>query len=347
MKICLKRAFLYVSKWLGLFHLARRLTRHALRIIGYHGFSITDEGLFRRRLFMNPEAFAERMQFLSDKKIPVLELSRALECLDSGTLPACSTVITIDDGFYSVFKCAYPVLREFSFPSTVYVSTYYCINQNPIFRLAVQYMFWKTQKDRVDLSGLGIEPYREVSLADGKQKETIMWDIIRHGESRCSEEQRSVIGRAIGDLLAIDYEMIVKNRGVGLLTREETLELERDGVNVELHTHRHRFPVDEPLARKEIVDNREILEDWIRRPLKHLCYPDGLWDKRQFPWLEALGVESALTCGGGLNYKDTPRFALRRMLDSEIRSSIEFEAELSGYIELLRIARSYFRRRLG
>lgn len=347
MRILFKRASLHVSKWLGLFRLARRLTRHALRIIGYHGFSITDEGRFRERLFMDPEVFRERMKFLSEKKIPVLDLGRALECLDRGTLPPCATVITIDDGFYSVFKCAYPILRELSLPSTVYVSTYYCVNQAPIFRLAVQYMFWKTRKAIVDLSGLGIDPYGEVSLTDGGQRERIIWDIIRHGESECTEEQRGAMGRALGELLSVDYETIVRNRGLSLLTREETIELERNGVNVELHTHRHRLPVDKDRAVKEIVDNRKILEDWIKRPLKHLCYPDGLWDKRQFPWLSALGIESGLTCDGGLNYKDTPRFALRRMLDSEIRSSIEFEAELSGYLELVRIARSYMRRMRG
>ena len=40
----------------------------------------------------------------------------------------------------------------------------------------------------------------------------------------------------------------------------------------------------------------------------------------------------------GLNDAGTPRFELRRFLDSETCSAIRFEAEMAGFLDLLRTA---------
>ncbi len=45
---------------------------------------------------------------------------------------------------------------------------------------------------------------------------------------------------------------------------------------------------------------------------------------------------SAVTCEVGTNDRSTPRYGLRRFLDSESVLPIEFEAELSGFAELMR-----------
>jgi peptidoglycan/xylan/chitin deacetylase (PgdA/CDA1 family) len=336
----LRPTVLHLSKRLGLFRLARRLTRNSLRILGYHGFSMADEGLFRKRLFMDPRAFRERMDYLARAKVPVLALDDALKRLDEGTLPQGATVITIDDGFYSVFKCAYPVLRELSFPFTVYVSTYYCVKGTPVFRLAVQYMFWRTDKDRVEIGGMGSSYDGELRLSDTALRDSVMWQIIRYGETELDEGGRCELCRELAGLLEVDYDRVVRSRSLSFMTSSEVRELSDNGVDIQIHSHRHRMPVDEALLKKEITENREILEGWTGKPLIHACYPDGLWDSRQFPWLEALGVRSACTCDGGLNGMGTPKLALRRALDSEIRSLVEFEAELSGYMDLMRSARA-------
>ena len=53
-----------------------------------------------------------------------------------------------------------------------------------------------------------------------------------------------------------------------------------------------------------------------------------------------MGIKTVMTCDVGLNSKDTPLLGLRRFLDEENIEAIEFEAELSGFVGLLRRARS-------
>src|SRR6516165_4318910 len=100
----------------------------------------------------------------------------------------------------------------------------------------------------------------------------------------------------------------------------------------------------------EIAKNRAVLERLVSRPLEHFCYPSGAYalpdgrllfasELNQGEWLAALGVKSATTIEPGLNYLDTPRFALRRLMDGHPVSDIEFEAEMTGFMEIIRSLR--------
>jgi hypothetical protein len=59
-----------------------------------------------------------------------------------------------------------------------------------------------------------------------------------------------------------------------------------------------------------------------------------------WPWLTSLGIDSAVTCEPGFNYRQTSKLALKRFLDGAHIPQIEFEAELSGFNELIRPIKS-------
>jgi peptidoglycan/xylan/chitin deacetylase (PgdA/CDA1 family) len=339
MRGTLKAAFLQVSKSLGLFSLARFVTRRGLRILCYHGFALSDESDFRPKLFMRRETFEARMRYLSKQGYPVLSLQQACNALANGSLPDAAVAITIDDGFYSVLRCAVPILKERSFPTTVYVTSYYVQQQNPVFRLAVQYMFWKTSENELDTAGLKVPFSGVLPLRPDERKDKTMWEIISFAETHLEEHERSILAYELGTRLGIDYQAIQETRKLGLLSAQEIRDLATDGVDIQLHTHRHKLPEEQDLVDREISQNREFLEPLVSKKLQHLCYPSGIWSQQQWPWLDRLGIVSATTCAPGLNYAETPRLGLRRFLDGENISQTEFEAELSGFSEIFRWAR--------
>lgn len=57
--------------------------------------------------------------------IPVDQLVEALQTQDPDLLPRRSVVITVDDGYRSVYDFAWPVLAEYGFPFAVYIYTNY------------------------------------------------------------------------------------------------------------------------------------------------------------------------------------------------------------------------------
>jgi peptidoglycan/xylan/chitin deacetylase (PgdA/CDA1 family) len=313
-----------------------------LRILCYHGFGDNDETLFRPKLFIRTTSFEQRLQTLRSQGFKILELEAALQAMRQGCLPDFATVITIDDGFYSTYQRASQVLAKFQFPATVYVTTYYCQHQNPICRLLVQYVFWKTAKQELDLPA-SLCPFSGCfPLGEAHEKDEIMWKLIDWGERECSEADRFVLAKRIAELLEVDVSEIVRDRTFHIMSADEVRSLAHKGVDIQLHTHRHRFPADENGA-QEIRDNKAVLEPLLGNQLRHFCYPSGEWSDRCWPILRSEGIDSATTCERGLNYSHTPALALKRFLDSEDVSQLEFEAEIAGYMEILRRIRRWLR----
>ena len=326
-----------VCRTLGLFHLARWITRDRLKILCYHGFALADETAFRPKLFLKPDTFELRLATLRRYGFRVLPLDEAVEQLYAATLADNTLAITIDDGFHSVHRLAVPLLRRYSFPATVYVTSYYVEKPNPIFRLVVQYMFWKTPRHRLELTNVPWCEDRVVDLANPAERERALWDCINYGERQCTEEERVEICARVGELLATPYDEIVRSRLFHLMTPVELGSLPSAGISVELHTHRHDFPEnDATRAMSEIAENRAALARWGFPERRHFCYPSGLWHERQWAWLDSMGVASSTTCLPGLNSRQTPRHALRRFLDGENIHPLEFEAALCGFSDLLR-----------
>jgi peptidoglycan/xylan/chitin deacetylase (PgdA/CDA1 family) len=92
-------------------------------ILGYHDFSKTSKETEMR---INTDKFRRQMQALKDQGISVVRMED-FQAWKRGekTLPPRSVVITIDDGWLSVFTDAFPVLREFGYPFTVFLYTKY------------------------------------------------------------------------------------------------------------------------------------------------------------------------------------------------------------------------------
>lgn len=333
----MKKAVYRLAKYLGLFALSRRLMRRRLLILCYHGFEVADESGFIPGTFMRADTFQRRLAQLQHSGHPVLPLDDAIEHLQSGTLPDNAVCITLDDGFVSTGAIAAPALAKAGFPSTLYVTTYYVDKQVPIFNLVVQYMFWKTSRKQLVLEGAdcGIEGCFD--LTEPKTVEALRTAIIHHGNA-CSVAVRERICRKLGLLLGVDYALIVRDRRFSLMTPTELQHVERLGMDVQLHTHRHCLPAgDRNAAMREVLENARALQRMLGKECVHLCYPSGEWQPHQLEWLQELGIVSATTCDTGMNHADVHPLALYRFVDSESVSDIEFEAELAGFAELLRI----------
>jgi len=214
------------------------------------------------------------------------------------------------------------------------------VKGTPVFRLVVQYMLWKTTRPSIDLVGILPGADGAATLRTRPARETVAWRIIEHGEAHCGEAQRTALLRELGARLGVNYDEIVRTRILSLMTPDELRTAGGRGLGVQLHGHRHRACVDPDVVGRELEDNRTVLAPLAPSPLRHYAFPSGTWSEATWPALRAAGVTSATTCEPGLNTDRTPLLALRRFLDSEAVSQIEFEAEMSGYTDLLRRARA-------
>jgi peptidoglycan/xylan/chitin deacetylase (PgdA/CDA1 family) len=331
-----KHLILLLAKYSGLFRLSRWYTRKNMRILAYHGIWM-GEGHFGNFLYMSADKFSRRMQKIRSLKVPVLDLGEALRRQQLGTLPDHTTVITIDDGWYSTYLHMLPELEKHHFPATIYVTTYYCERQFPVFAVFIQYMFSKTSAASINLAKLGIREHGEILITEDSERERAKSIIFDYAIRLPTEADRQSLAAKIGDVLDIDCEQLIKNQVFHLISLQQLRDMDRRGFDLQLHTHRHRvFHDGVDCLEKELRDNIDCLKQITNRPLEHFCYPSGVYSDRFLPTLKAANVCSATTTEVGLVDRSTNRLALPRILDGELVSDLEFEAELHGFFELKR-----------
>ncbi|WP_297818931.1 polysaccharide deacetylase family protein [uncultured Paraglaciecola sp.] len=87
-------------------------------ILLYHHVSHSTPGVTS----VSPETFREHMQYLAEHH-QVLPLKEVIETLQNKQpLSDKAVVITFDDGYKNIYNNAHPILKEFSFPYTIFIN---------------------------------------------------------------------------------------------------------------------------------------------------------------------------------------------------------------------------------
>ena len=332
----IRRTTLQVMRSCGVFALVANSKWRSARllILCYHGVSRLDEHLWRPTLYMEPSVLRGRLEMLKSGAYNVLRLGEGLERLQRGTLPPRSVAITFDDGGYDFYEQAYPQLKRYAFPATVYQTTYYSDHQMPVFNLICSYMLWQ-RRGTVLQKGTEVGLSEPMDLRTEESRFQIVRTLILNAEADdLTGAQKDERARHLAELLDLDYDGLLARRTLFLMNRSEIAELAAAGFDVQLHTHRHRTPIDQQLFRKEIEDNRRSLSDAGQRAL-HFCYPSGVYWRGILPWLRTEKVLSATTCDAGLASVESNPLLLPRLVDTSARTPIEFEGWLTGVGALL------------
>ena len=89
-------------------------------VLQYHHVSETTPGITS----VTPGQFQDHLDYLQENRFRVMRLSKVVEHLKSRIpLPDNCVALTIDDAFVSAYEEAWPRVRKYDFPLTVFVST--------------------------------------------------------------------------------------------------------------------------------------------------------------------------------------------------------------------------------
>ena len=313
--------------------------RQRLLILCYHGISLDDEHLWNGGLYMPPEMFEGRLRILQSMRCAVLPFAEGVERLYSGTLPDRSVVITFDDGYHDFVAAAHPLLRKYGMPSTVYLPTLHCGRRAPVFRPCASYLLWKARGKRVTAPMIQDEPL-DLRSEPGRAAALAAVKAVAAREKLSLDGKQQLL-RDLAARLQVDFDAILAKRLLQIMDAEDATRVAQDGVDIQLHTHRHRTPHDHPNFTEEIETNRARIAQLTGLNPLHFCYPSGAYEPEFLPWLAELGVVSTATCDPGLASRQTPPLKLPRFIDTCTTSDNEFQGWLSGAAWLITPKRSY------
>ena len=110
--------FLFTSSVLAVAQVESKTEDAGITVLIYHRFGEDKYPTTN----IDVERFREQLEYLKNNDYTVIPLQQLVGYLQEGTtLPERSVVITIDDGYRSVYENAWPLLKEFGYPFTVFL----------------------------------------------------------------------------------------------------------------------------------------------------------------------------------------------------------------------------------
>lgn len=142
-------------------------SRYTVPILMYHRF-----GYEKNTLFVTPENFKRQMAYLKENGYNVISLDELVNGIKIDKRFRHNTVvITVDDGYEDNYDYAYPVLKEYNFPATIFVIT-------NLIGTDREFMTWEEMrtmtKDGISFGGHTKNNVYLPSISD----ERIVWDEI-------------------------------------------------------------------------------------------------------------------------------------------------------------------------
>lgn len=273
-----------------------------------------------------PEVFEAQMRFLK-KHYRLLSLEELCRCLQEPDGCDSGVAVTFDDGYRDVYTIAFPILRKYQIPTTVFltvdsIETGQVAWYDRIFlilRLLPPGIF-EVELDRVrrfELSSVDSRFRAAVeimsclrALPDGRRKEC------------CAALERRV-------------KLNQSDLADRMLNWEQVQAMQQAGIVFGSHTVSH--PVVSRLAPaemdRELRESKQILEARLGRPVLDFAFPFGQLSDCGLETSSAMvvrcGYRSAMTTVPGVNAPGANPFGLRRVQIGEERNLATFALRLN------------------
>jgi peptidoglycan/xylan/chitin deacetylase (PgdA/CDA1 family) len=337
-EMSIKQTVLRMARMAGVFALMRVLTRKYPRILCYHGGNLGDERLYNPKLFCTPGQLRERLEWLRDKGFVPVTLDQVV---DGAALPArgIPVAVTLDDGWYSSWHDLLPLLADYGHRPALYLHTEAYQAGAPIVAVALRYLLWKAGTKAVAVQGIDPSVDGPYDLSDAVQRRQLCSAAEIWLARQPRPEVASCLERLGNEIGITPLQLDLASRRFSYMTADELRAAAARGCSIELHGHVHEYvPGHDARNRANIEQCREVIKAAGLPHPTHYCYPSGAFDAGAAAVMQASGVSTATTCVPGLVKPGRPetRFFLPRFLDGGDVSMIEFEAEMSGVLHLLR-----------
>lgn len=331
----------------GALGLARQLRRRSLVVVTYHGVLPTpdDTDHFLYGNFVASSAFELQMAWVRRHYNPV-GLTQVVRAAEGGEpLPDRALAVTFDDGFANNHRFAWPILRKYGVPATVFLATGHIgIPGAQLWTERVKRAVFLSKASRLPavVAALGELPLGdETERADSARK--VLGRLKRMAPAerdRHLAELERVCGRP--PLTHEDRDRY------DFLGWDDVRAMADDGAEFGSHTVTHPImsTVDDEALAREVSDSRREIESRLQRPCVTFAYPNGQpgdFGPREERALAAAGYHVGFKLYGGLNSTLAGPLTLDRVNITRGVSPAMFDVVLTGTLRLGKTVKALFR----
>lgn len=248
-------------------------------IISYHGVETKMHDARIQGLHVSESVFEQQLRYLHDnyQVISVDELFERMQCHCPDDIDARQVVITFDDGYQNVLRCAAPILKKYSMPFTVFVNTAYTNKGANLPTSFLRLVIYCSKNNKIILKSQGTEydidnvtnrdaSFRELAKLLKKSPLSVVENIV--------DDLKSNLGaRRLSEL---DEEFYSER----LLNWDEINQLTKMGATIGSHCHQHTILSDyqtDTVVDAELRVSKALIEEHVGT-CNYFAYPNGTQD---------------------------------------------------------------------
>jgi peptidoglycan/xylan/chitin deacetylase (PgdA/CDA1 family) len=266
-----------------------------LRVLTYHRVDRpeTRSWLDPNLISATPEVFDEQMKYLSThyQVVAITEVISALETGNYKKLPARAVVVTFDDAYFDFAENAWPTLKRYGIPVTLFVPTAYPDQPERTFWWDDLYNAVQNTSREDDLD----TPIGSLSLSNASRIQTYKrlknyLKTLQHAEMiKIVKQLCDDLGVAPAPNCVLGWDVLLKLAGEGV-----TL-----GAHTRTHPLMNRVTLEN--AQDEAVGSWRDLENKLGSALPIFAYPSGGYSDEVAAMLGQNGFKMAFTTSRGIN----------------------------------------------
>ena len=247
---------------------------HPCIILTYHRF-VDNRSIY---LSKGPVMHHEIMEF--EKEIMYLKQHYHIVSIDEAVhrikkklgFSRPSVVLTFDDGYLDNYTLAYPVLKKYGVPATIYLTAGLIGTSERTWPDQIELALIETRQDRLNHPALF--DGKPMAISSKTEKEKVCLDIGQCLKALPNEQRRHIVTDIL-DSLGVNGGTERAPRV--MLNWEEVRKMAQDGITFGSHSFTHpilsRMPVEK--AKEEIFKSKKILEEHLGVEVKHFAFPNG------------------------------------------------------------------------
>lgn len=300
----------------------KRFNGSKFAILCYHRVGTEGVPLFSR---LDPMVFAAQMRYVR-KHYRIVSLGQFCAEIRDGALVPPTLAITFDDGYRDLYTYAFPVLREYKIPATIYLIGK-CMDTGE----APWYdrIFAALATTTMSIAEIELDVVRHFVLSTPSSRLAAAWDIICYLRSipNCARQEWCA---AFEKRISIP-EVLLKDR---ILTWHQARAMLKEGVSFGAHTMTH--PVVSRLNASEMQDelgySKSLIESHLDTEIRDFAYPFGKpadCSPAAEQLLSRLGYRSGVTTTTGVNLTFANSLSLSRLQIGDDRSIPSFALGLT------------------
>jgi peptidoglycan/xylan/chitin deacetylase (PgdA/CDA1 family) len=277
----------------------------AARILYYHRVNDDNNDFFPA---LSTSLFDEQMRFIS-RHYKVVSLTDLVKRLGEDS-PEPVVAVTFDDGYQDNYHNAFPILKRYGVPATIFLTTGSLDTREPMWFERLAHAVKQSPKELIDLEIDIPRRFRMRTHAERLDSHGRIFSLLRVLPNQDRERWLTLILKELA--APADSELYGK-----MLTWDQVRLMRGSGIDFGGHTVTHPFlstMTGEQVA-WEVSECKRRIEEELQAAVPHFAYPSGR-EEDFGSWNKSLvrdaGYQAAVSTIWGMNYRSTDLMELRR-----------------------------------